>query len=262
MLASSDHVHLLDLEPELASRLRDDERAEARDLLTVEQTVVPEGVWSLDVDARRGRPFGLMVVDGLLLQEVQLAGRQTLQILGPGDVVLPQWLRSDALDVGLRWIAATESRVGVLDDGLQRAFAQWPGLAIGLVEQAGRQLARVVIQQAIGQLPRVEQRLEATFWDLAERWGRVTPSGIHVPLPLTHEVLAQLVGGRRPTITLALQHLAGEGIVMRRPDRTWLIVARAPSLPPSTPGHAAPVLAGAAADARYRSRALREFAPA
>ncbi|HEU4975960.1 MAG TPA: Crp/Fnr family transcriptional regulator [Baekduia sp.] len=235
-------VRLLDIEPELAERLREDDRAEARQQLRLRLTVVPEGSWTLATDARHGRPFGLMVVDGVLLQEVHIANRAALQILGPGDVVLPDRSISEALDVDLRWTAAVESRVAVLDDRLQRPFAMWPGIAVALVERAGRQLSRVAIQTAIAQLPRVEQRLEATFWELAERWGRVTPSGIHVPLKLTHEVLARLVGGRRPTITLALRELADRGILTRRPDRTWLLVARTPTLGPSADRPAAPPL--------------------
>jgi CRP/FNR family cyclic AMP-dependent transcriptional regulator len=237
-----DFVHLLDVEPELAARLREDDRAEARERLRLRLTVVPEGSWSLAAEPGTSRPFGLMVVDGVLLQEVQIAGRRALQILGPGDVVLPEGTISEALDVDLRWTAAVESRVAVLDDRLQRPFAMWPGLAVALVERAGRQLSRVAVQTAIAQLPRVEDRLEATFWELADRWGRVTPSGIHVPLQLTHEVLARLVGGRRPTITLALRELAERGIISRRADRTWLLVARAPTLAPNTRREAAPPL--------------------
>lgn len=235
-------VRLLDIEPELASRLREDDRAEARERLRLRLTTVPEGSWSLAAESTNGRPFGLMVVEGVLLQEVQIAGRHALQILGPGDVVLPGRPMSDMLDVSLRWIAAVESKVAVLDDRLQRPFAMWPGLAVALVERAGRQLSRVAIQTAIAQLPRVEERLEATFWDLADRWGRVTPSGIHIPLRLTHEVLAQLVGGRRPTITLALRDLADRGILTRRPDRTWLLVARQPTLAHNGPPGTAPPL--------------------
>jgi hypothetical protein len=42
---------------------------------------------------------------------------------------------------------------------------------------------------AITQLPRVDRRVLALLWQLAERWGRVTPSGVEVRLELTHETL-------------------------------------------------------------------------
>jgi CRP-like cAMP-binding protein len=231
MESSQRLVRLLDVEPELAARLREDDRAEARERLLLRVTDVPPGDWRLEAEGRHGRPFGLVVVEGLMLQQVGLGGRSALQLLGAGDLVLPELAAPSMLEADLRWTAAVPSRVAVLDDRLQLPFALWPGLAIGLVERAGRQLARTAVHNAISQLPRVDQRLEALFWDLAERWGHVTPSGIHIPLELSHEVLAQMVGGKRPTITLALADLADRSILVRRPDRTWLVVAEAPSLP-------------------------------
>ena len=57
-------------------------------------------------------------------------------------------------------------------------------------------------------LTRVERRLKALFWHLAERWGRVSGDGVIVPLALTHRILGQLVGARRPTVSTALSELA------------------------------------------------------
>jgi hypothetical protein len=156
--------------------------------------------------------------------------------------VLPKASLSEGFDAGVHWSAAVESRVAVIDDRLQRSLALWPGLALGFIERAGQQLARLAVQAAIAQLPRVDQRLEATFWQLADRWGRVTPSGIHIPLVLTHEVLARLVGGRRPTITLALSELAERGVLVRHPDRTWMITADGCTLPAGGPPTEAPAL--------------------
>jgi DNA-binding transcriptional ArsR family regulator len=65
------------------------------------------------------------------------------------------------------------------------------------------------------------------FWLLAERWGRVGPDGVHVTLPLTHEVLAMLVGSHRPTVTIALQRLARAGLLIRERSDRWLLTNRA-----------------------------------
>lgn len=235
-IARSDQplVRLLDVEPELAARLREDDRAEARERVRLRRAVIPAGTaWPAPED-RDHHAFGLLVLDGLMLEETQVAGRCSQQLLGAGDVVLPAPADDAAsLDVGLRLIAATECQVAVLDDRLQGPFALWPGLALGLLEHVGRRLARSRAHTTIAQLPRVEDRLEATFWDLADRWGHVTPSGIRIPLRLTHQTLALIVGGRRPTISLALAALAERGIVMRHRDGSWLLVAKAPTLPPN-----------------------------
>ena len=50
----------------------------------------------------------------------------------------------------------------------------------------------------------------------------MTPDGVVVPLQLTHEALGQLVGARRPTVTLALKMLCDRGAI-ERPDRSWLV---------------------------------------
>jgi DNA-binding transcriptional ArsR family regulator len=255
-------VRLLDIQPELGTRLREDDRAEARDHLVLRTLVLPKGEWSLEGEAVRAHPFGVIVIDGVLLQDVQLGARSCQQLLGPGDVVLPDAIGHASLDVGLRLAAATESRVAVLDDRLQGPFRLWPGLAIGMLERIGRQLSRNAVHGAIAQLPRVEDRLEATFWDLADRWGRVTPNGVHVPLQLTHETLARIVGGRRPTITLALRDLSERGIVVRHRDGTWMIAAREPTL--SRSGQSAappPVIALADAPAAFTVIEHRPWMP-
>jgi CRP/FNR family transcriptional regulator, cyclic AMP receptor protein len=69
------------------------------------------------------------------------------------------------------------------------------------------------------------------FWHVADRWGRVGPEGVTVPLPVTHEVLAQLVCAQRPTVTTALKRLADEGRLRRKRDRTWLLAPEPPPAP-------------------------------
>jgi CRP-like cAMP-binding protein len=75
---------------------------------------------------------------------------------------------------------------------------------------------------AIAQQPKLEERLWMLFWELAERYGRVRPDGVHVDLPLTHEVLSHLVGARRPSVSGALTRLAAAGRVHRH-GRGWVL---------------------------------------
>ena len=44
-----------------------------------------------------------------------------------------------------------------------------------------------------------------------------------VPLALTHRILGQLVGARRPTVSTALGELAERGELMRRVDGSWVL---------------------------------------
>ena len=54
------------------------------------------------------------------------------------------------------------------------------------------------VQRAIASQPRLEVRLALLLWHLAARWGKVEPGGIRLPIPLTHQLLGRLVGGRAP----------------------------------------------------------------
>jgi CRP-like cAMP-binding protein len=70
-----------------------------------------------------------------------------------------------------------------------------------------------------------EDRLSALFWHLADRWGRVTPAGVSLDLPLTHGLVAELVGAQRQTVTTALTHLRELGSIRRRSDGCWVLDA-------------------------------------
>ena len=63
-----------------------------------------------------------------------------------------------------------------------------------------------------------EGRSLVQFWQLAERWGHVDRDGIAVSLPLTHELLAKLVGAARPSVTTALGRLAERELLQRTGD--------------------------------------------
>jgi hypothetical protein len=51
----------------------------------------------------------------------------------------------------------------------------------------------------------------------------VGPEGVTVPLRVTHQILAGVVGAQRPSVTTALGNLRRAGLVERRPDGSWLL---------------------------------------
>jgi CRP/FNR family transcriptional regulator, cyclic AMP receptor protein len=157
------------------------------------------------------------------------AGRSALELLGPGDLLAPpltaaRQVESPAVS---RYMAHGLASVAVLDDRFRRAARRWPGLFDCLHECLGRQTHRASRHLAILHLPRVEDRIVALFADLAERFGRMTPNGIVIDLPLTHQLIGDLVASRRPTVTIALQTLAANGVVQRLDDGRWHLAARA-----------------------------------
>ena len=87
----------------------------------------------------------------------------------------------------------------------------------------------LAVALAISHHHRVTDRLLLTLWHLAERWGRVTTDGIALPLPLSHQRLADLVGAHRPSVTTAMGTLARSGAVSRRDDGVWMLHGAPPS---------------------------------
>jgi hypothetical protein len=71
--------------------------------------------------------------------------------------------------------------------------------------------------------PSITERLLLLFRLYAERWGKVTPAGVRLELPLTHELLGKLCGARRPTVTLAISSMEGQGSITRPSRDVWLL---------------------------------------
>jgi hypothetical protein len=59
----------------------------------------------------------------------------------------------------------------------------------------------------------------------------MTTGGVVLPLELSHRLLAEIVGARRPTVSTAIAGLEREGKLLRRDDATWLLTGDAPGAP-------------------------------
>jgi hypothetical protein len=133
----------------------------------------------------------------------------------------------DPLPVGVDWLVLKPTRLAVLDTAFVLRVAPWPTINGRIVGRIARRARSLALTQAVTHLPRAHARLLLLFWLLAERWGRVGPEGVHVDLPLTHGVLAMLIGAQRPTVTLALQRLTRAGLLNRERSDRWLLTKEA-----------------------------------
>jgi CRP/FNR family transcriptional regulator, cyclic AMP receptor protein len=225
---------LLDLDPDLGRGLSPERAAEARAELAVRVSLISRGVWDADrLASAHPEHVGLLVLDGVLAREVLISDTVSTELLGIGDVLRP-WRKSDdasLLAFAVRWTALVDVRVAVLDRRFANRLVRFPELNAVLLDRLTDRAQRMAVSQAISQLNGVDRRLLALFWHLAERWGRMTPTGVAIPMTLSHRMLAQLVGARRPTVSTALSELAERHELFRRDDGSWLLTGEPIEMP-------------------------------
>jgi CRP/FNR family cyclic AMP-dependent transcriptional regulator len=173
----------------------------------------------------------LLIVQGLLMRQPAIDGRQCSELLGPGDVIRPWDGYPEGLPVAetILWRVLRPTRVAFLDRRFFGDAGAWPEVAGAVVTRAVRRAQSLAAHLTISSMTRVDQRLSLLFWHLAGRWGRVTPEGVRVELPLTHEDLAQLVGAQRPTVTSALTQLSRRDALLREGTGSWLLKPQRPN---------------------------------
>jgi CRP-like cAMP-binding protein len=240
-------VHLLEVDPDLGRGL-DVQRARDVSRRLVARTLeIPRGTWCPEeLLAGGSQPIGLLVLEGLLVREATVGEHPSAELLGPGDILRASEDNEDVdvlLPRHVEWNVLSGVRVAVIDHALAVRAAQWPEIFACFVERAARRAERLVIMQAIGHLTRVDDRLQAMLWCLAERWGRVVPGGVAVDLRLPHRTLAGMVGARRPSVTTALGQLAARGDIERRPGGGWLLRGAPPERARLSAGHGGPPIA-------------------
>lgn len=226
MTTPADSISIIDADPELADLLAADDQERARRETRTRVRRLTTGRWDVtgaqDLEAHHR---GFLIVEGLISREVEVLGRRCVELIGPGDVIRPwQWdPEGSHVQAEVGWIVLEPARLAVLNHHLVVRMTPWPQLGLELFNRGTRRAHALAVTLAIAHHQRVEDRLLLTLWHLAERWGRVLPGGIAVPLPLSHQRLADLVGAYRPTVTSAMGELTRKGSLSRREDRVWIL---------------------------------------
>jgi CRP/FNR family cyclic AMP-dependent transcriptional regulator len=230
---------LMELDPDLLEAIPPVQQRHAR-LLRVPTLRLSRGTWQPPAAPASSALLALLIADGIAFHSVTAAGFTTGDLLGAGDVIAvhappPELPGGDAAMSA--WQVIQPMTVGVLDV----RFAAWatccPTLTWRLLDRQAQHADRMMARLSLIHRQRMEERLLLVLWDLADRWGKVRPDGVHVPIPLRHHQLAALVASLRPSVTLALRRLAEGGIVERSLrgyllhgtfDETWAQVAHEP----------------------------------
>jgi len=210
-------VPVLRLDPDLGAAVNESRRELALRSCVAEALDIPRGDWRTDGLEQARDGFGLLVLSGVLCRRVVQGERYGAELLGPGDLLRPwdqvgEW---STIPTGSSWTAIEPARMAVLDEEFARRAAPFPEIAVTLVRRGVLRSRCLAILIAIINQRRVETRLDMLFWHLADRFGQVHGEWVHVPVPLTHSLLGELVAARRPSVTTALSKLHELGLVTR-----------------------------------------------
>jgi CRP/FNR family transcriptional regulator, cyclic AMP receptor protein len=228
---TSESISLVEADPDLADLLAVDELERARREARAAVLRLPTGEWDATHAGTPERHHrGFLVTAGLLSRNVHVIGRQCVELLGHGDVLRPWSWDGEGSHVHaeIGWTVLEPTCMAVLDQRLVTRIAPFPQLGVELFNRATRRAHGLAVSLAISYRQRVDDRLLLTLWHLAERWGRVHPDGIVVPLPLSHQRLADLVGAHRPAVTTALGKLTQRGSLARRDNGNWVLHGEPP----------------------------------
>jgi CRP/FNR family cyclic AMP-dependent transcriptional regulator len=224
-------ISIVDADPDLADLLNDGELQRARrEAMTRVQRLSP-GQWdAADAHEPAEHHRGFMVVDGLLSRTVNVLGRHCVELVGHGDVMRP-WSWDEVgshVHAEVGWNVLEPTQLAVLDHAFVLRIVPWPQLGLELFNRGTRRAHHLAVALAIAHHQRVDDRLLLTLWHLAERWGRVGRDGVVVPLPLSHQRLADLVGAQRQSVTTAMGGLTRAGALSRRDDGAWVLHGEPP----------------------------------
>lgn len=225
-------ISLLDHDPDLGEDLDGQQAEIARRELVVDVIHYPVGRWDVGPDDfNRVGSLGLLVIDGLLARQVTVGSYTCAELLGPGDVLQP-WLRvgpNDSVASEIDWEAAEPLSVAVLGREFTLRAGRWPEVTAAVARRLMQRAHWLAFHLAVCGLRRVDDRLLLVLWHFADRWGAVTPQGVRIDVRLTHDLLAAVVGARRPSVTTALRRLADEGHVVPQSKSRWLLLGSPPA---------------------------------
>ena len=197
MASCSRSVRLVEEMPELVEHLDEAEQRVARHYLVAELVSVRRGRWVPAAELQSGPGhLGLLIVDGLLTRDVILERPLATELVGRGDLLRPADRDGPEAPIpfDISWSVLQPTRLAILDPEFCRIAGRWPSTIECIIKGASDRAHSLAISLAVSHLRRVDHRVLVMLWYLADRWGRVTAEGVLVPLRLTHEILARLVG--------------------------------------------------------------------
>ena len=221
-------TRLLEADPDLARNLPPESVSAITPHLVAEVLELPAGDWSPDRAEPHPGHLGYLVLDGLILRRTELNGAHSGELISRGDLIRP-WIEEPISFSTFEWKVMNPVRLAVLDRRVGARLCTQPELSAALLDRLTLRTRSLAIHAATENVRGLEDRVLTLFWHLAERWGSREHDGVVVPIHLTHETLALLIGARRPSVTTALGALAKRGALRRRDDGDWVLYGMPPA---------------------------------
>jgi CRP/FNR family transcriptional regulator, cyclic AMP receptor protein len=229
--STSRAVRVLEADPDLGAGIPRAQWELATSASTAQAFEFERGPWRFAPPPESGS-FGALILEGLILIRIDAGSRSHIEMLGSGDVISP-WVGTGtdlSAPTVLTASVVARARIALLDRRFAVRTARWPEIHAALIQRCIDRSRRLSLQSAINALPRIEERVEVTLWELAYRFGRVTREGIVVDLPISHSQLADIVAAQRPSVSTAVVRLEDQGQISRTARRTWLLRGTPPAM--------------------------------
>jgi hypothetical protein len=211
------------IDEELCREIPQRDRAAAEQQLVVRTAELPLGPWDPPAEPPTNASAGLLVASGLLIRAVNVDGSRAMELLGKGDLVRP-WQEDAASFTTSSWRVIEPCRVAILDDVLMTSLGQWPKVTSALLARALKRSRWLVAQSAVAAIVGVDEKILMLLWHIAERWGSAVPEvGVVIDLPLTHDLLAEMIGVGRTYATFGVGELIETGRISRREDGAYIL---------------------------------------
>ena len=221
---------LLALDPKLGAGLSRSQRADAKRELMARITVLRAG--EPGAELFRTGLFGALVIDGALTRLVCTDRGRSLEVIVEGDLMRP-WQEDSGWVVASTIEALVDTRVAVIERFAGDSLCKFPPVIEALLERAFRRIRSMATQAAFDSRAGMDQRVLASMWHLADRCGEQGAGGAVIPLPLTHQMIADLLGAQRTSVSAAISRLSTEGMMSRTDGRGWMLHPESDRLLPS-----------------------------
>jgi CRP-like cAMP-binding protein len=178
---------------------------ELRPLLTIESFPAHNVLQPADEEIRNCY-FPLSGMGSLLVTEASGKAVDTAIIGQEGFIGLPVFLGTGRMPVEA--MVQLDMEAAVIDaDHLRRSLAEEPPLAHLLQRYTQMVLVEIARLVLCNRVHGLQERIARWLLQVHDRVGS------NVPMEVTHQVMAEMVGADRPSTSLALERLANDGVI-------------------------------------------------